>query len=88
MSFYRVKTARFAETIRIGDNGDEIRYIDIGEKQFERFTMTYHDGMLWIYDQKTNKMFTTSSANLRMMIMLQSPKEVMPETKRKEQPKD
>lgn len=76
--FYKVQVARFAETIRVGDNGEEIRYIDVGEPKYNRYTMTYNDNLLWIYDNKTEKMYSTSNANLRMMTMIGGPKECYP----------
>lgn len=81
MSFYRVKMARFAETIRVGDHGEELRYISMDEKKYERYTMTYHDNLLWIHDQKTNIVYTTSNANLRVMIMADFPSKALPDKK-------
>ncbi len=75
MSFYKVKIANFAETVRVGDNGDEIRYINTEDKKHERFKLTYHENMLWIYDTKTLKMYTTSNANLRLLVMDDQPAE-------------
>jgi hypothetical protein len=65
----KVKIARFAESINLGGNNTEVMSINTERPEFKHLLMLCTDRMLYIFDKKKEICISTSSANLRMMLI-------------------
>lgn len=69
----KVKEARFAETVKIGSNQEEI-YISYRNSKHDRYEMFLSGtSMLWIHDLITDEWVGTSPANLRSVTVEKNP---------------